>query len=153
MAKAPMRLPRVIRDSASAMCRPVRSCRTMTGRMPALAASSITGLRGYAKSVSTPSRRRISAIAADTFIEDAAPACTKHWRSWPRLAEVVLERNRPRPRHPRRPLDRGGRSPVVEDVGVVELVGQVLAFERQLPNLVRRPVSEAGVHQQAVLDV
>jgi hypothetical protein len=32
--------------------------------------------------VSTPSRRRISAIAADTFIEDVAPARSRHWTSW-----------------------------------------------------------------------
>ena len=42
----PSARPRVSRDSASAMCRPVRSWRTMIVRMSASAAASSTGLRG-----------------------------------------------------------------------------------------------------------
>jgi len=38
--------PKVTRDIASAMCRPMRSCRTITGRMSAAAACSMMWLTG-----------------------------------------------------------------------------------------------------------
>ena len=46
MAKTPIRSPEVTRLTASAMCRPVRSCRTMIVRMSASAAASMMGLTG-----------------------------------------------------------------------------------------------------------
>ena len=68
MQKAPMLAPEVTREIASAMCRPMRSWRTMIGRMSAAAASSIRWLTGYAQRISMPSRFMISAIASPTFI-------------------------------------------------------------------------------------
>src|SRR5262249_53804936 len=47
---------------------PTRSWRQSTGRIPAAAAASITGVVGYVLRNSTPSRFMISAIASTTFI-------------------------------------------------------------------------------------
>jgi len=41
MQNAPMLWPDVRREIASAMCTPMRSCRTITGRMSAAAANSM----------------------------------------------------------------------------------------------------------------
>ncbi|MGY3195903.1 hypothetical protein ACVIWU_005269 [Bradyrhizobium sp. USDA 4509] len=46
MQKAPIFSPEVTREIASAMCTPMRSWRTITGRMSALAAYSIRWLTG-----------------------------------------------------------------------------------------------------------
>ena len=46
MQKAPMVSPEVTREIASAMCMPIRSWRTMIGRILALAACSIRWLTG-----------------------------------------------------------------------------------------------------------
>jgi len=46
MAKTPIRSPDEMRLTASAMCRPVRSWRTMIVRMSASAAASMMGLTG-----------------------------------------------------------------------------------------------------------
>ena len=53
---------------ASAMCTPMRSWRTMIGRMLAAAHDSVSGLSGYVRRYSTPSRLRISAVICATFI-------------------------------------------------------------------------------------
>src|SRR5262245_60151151 len=45
---------------------PTRSWRQSTGRMPAVAAASMTGVVGYVLRYSTPSRFRISAMASPT---------------------------------------------------------------------------------------
>src|SRR5579883_3026269 len=68
MAKTPMRSPDVTRLTASAMCNPVRSCRTMIVRISASAAASMIGFTGYPIRNSTPSRLRISAIARATLM-------------------------------------------------------------------------------------
>ena len=59
IVNTPMRLPDVIRLIESAMWSPVRSWRTMIGRIPAAAAGSMSGLTGYPMSVSTPSHPRM----------------------------------------------------------------------------------------------
>ncbi len=46
IANTPIFAPLVSRDMASAMCRPMRSWRTMIGRMPMRAASSSRWLTG-----------------------------------------------------------------------------------------------------------
>ena len=46
MQKTPNFSPELIREYASAMCRPMRSWRTMTVRMFSSAAASISGLTG-----------------------------------------------------------------------------------------------------------
>ena len=46
IANTPIRSPEVIRLTASAMCSPVRSWRTMIVRMSASAAASMIGLTG-----------------------------------------------------------------------------------------------------------
>ena len=46
MQKMPTLSPELRRLPASAMCTPIRSWRTMMGRMSASAAASISGLRG-----------------------------------------------------------------------------------------------------------
>ncbi len=46
MQKAPTVRPEVTREMASAMCKPMRSWRTITGRMSAAAANSIRWLTG-----------------------------------------------------------------------------------------------------------
>src|SRR5262245_64383344 len=57
-----------MRLTASAMCRPVRSWRTMIVRMSASAAASMIGLTGYPMRNFTPSRLRTSATAAAAFM-------------------------------------------------------------------------------------
>src|SRR5262245_12143208 len=68
MANTPIRRPLVVRLYPSAIPTPTRSCRQSTGRMPAAAAASMTGVVGYALRYSTPSRLRISATASTTFM-------------------------------------------------------------------------------------
>src|SRR5437588_12597046 len=68
MQNAPMVRPDDSREIASAMCRPMRSCRTMTGRMSAAAANSIRWLTGYPARTLMPSRFMISAMAAPSFM-------------------------------------------------------------------------------------
>src|SRR5437867_911160 len=68
IANTPSRRPFVVRLKPSAMPTPTRSWRQSTGRIPAAAAASITGVVGYVLRNSTPSRFMISASASTTFI-------------------------------------------------------------------------------------
>src|SRR6185436_15901711 len=68
MTKTPIRSAEVTRLTASAMCKPVRSCLTMIVRMSACADASMMVLTGYPMRNSTPSRFRISAMAAAAFM-------------------------------------------------------------------------------------
>src|SRR2546428_452072 len=68
MAKTPTRSPELRRLVASAMWSPVRFCLTLIVRMSASAAASMMGLTGYPIRNSTPSRFRISATRAATFM-------------------------------------------------------------------------------------
>src|SRR5579862_8672774 len=68
IAKTPGGLPFCTREQPSAMWTPTRSCRQITGRMPAATAASMIGVVGKQNSVLTPSRFRISEIASMTCI-------------------------------------------------------------------------------------
>src|SRR5262245_21491229 len=68
IANTPSRRPFVVRLKPSAMPTPTRSWRQSTGRIPAAAAASITGVVGYVLRSSTPSSFMISASASTTFI-------------------------------------------------------------------------------------
>jgi hypothetical protein len=68
IANTPISSPEVTRLIASAMCRPMRSWRTMIVRMSASAAASMIGLTGYPIRKGTRSFLRIWATAAETFI-------------------------------------------------------------------------------------
>src|SRR5689334_2075125 len=67
MANTPIRSPEVMRLTASAMCNPVRSWRTIIVRMSASAAASMIGLTGYPIRNFTPSRFKMSATTAAAF--------------------------------------------------------------------------------------
>src|SRR5712692_11515676 len=68
ITKTPIFSPELSLPTASHMCSPMRSWRTMIVRMSASAAPSMIGLTGYPIRNSTPSRFRISAMALVTFI-------------------------------------------------------------------------------------
>ncbi|MNC87405.1 hypothetical protein D3C83_31290 [compost metagenome] len=64
IANAPAGLPFLMRVQPSAMPTPTRSCRQMTGLMPAAAAASITGVVGNDGRMLMPSSFSISAMAS-----------------------------------------------------------------------------------------
>ena len=73
MANTPIFRPDDVRLTASAMCRPVRSWRTMIVRMSAIAAASMNAFMGYPMRNSTPSCFKISATIAATRIGSVPP--------------------------------------------------------------------------------
>ena len=128
IAKTPIRSPELRRAIASAMWSPIRSWRTMTGRMSARAACSRMWFTGYPMSVSTPSRLRISAIASAAFMHaspgvallclrrrETAGSVPSRWR-FSRLSASRVPRNQVRARAPvgsyiARRLARAGTRP------------------------------------------